>query len=142
MLVSCPECGRKVSDSAQTCPGCGYGLAGHRAVVENERWMREYESQRRVEEASRRSRAQAVHGGGTDWRYCAAGDNCGCGLPKVCLDHDCQCSRTKACAIRDKKPCVRMKVCPDPSCRCGAPKVYAPPKPKGLWASLFGGMLV
>ena len=27
-LVKCPECGREVSDSAKTCPNCGYKLKG------------------------------------------------------------------------------------------------------------------
>ena len=26
-LIACPECGHKVSDTAQTCPSCGLGLA-------------------------------------------------------------------------------------------------------------------
>lgn len=27
-LIACPECGREVSTAAQTCPGCGYPVAG------------------------------------------------------------------------------------------------------------------
>lgn len=26
-LITCPECGRQVSDAAQTCPTCGYPIA-------------------------------------------------------------------------------------------------------------------
>ena len=29
-LIKCPECGREnVSDSAESCPGCGYGIKAH-----------------------------------------------------------------------------------------------------------------
>ena len=27
MLISCPECGKQVSDKATACPGCGYPAA-------------------------------------------------------------------------------------------------------------------
>lgn len=29
-LISCPECERQVSDSAQSCPGCGVSISGAR----------------------------------------------------------------------------------------------------------------
>jgi len=29
MLVTCPECGQKVSDRARACPGCGFPIAEH-----------------------------------------------------------------------------------------------------------------
>lgn len=28
-LIKCPECGRKVSDKAKTCPDCGYPIAAN-----------------------------------------------------------------------------------------------------------------
>lgn len=29
-LIKCPECGREnVSDTAEACPGCGYGIRKH-----------------------------------------------------------------------------------------------------------------
>lgn len=28
-LVKCPECGKKVSDTAVSCPNCGYGIKEH-----------------------------------------------------------------------------------------------------------------
>ena len=28
-LITCPECGKQVSDSAKTCPGCGYPIAAN-----------------------------------------------------------------------------------------------------------------
>lgn len=28
MLITCPECGREISDKAQACPGCGYPISG------------------------------------------------------------------------------------------------------------------
>ena len=29
-LIKCPECGReKVSDTAEMCPDCGYGIKAH-----------------------------------------------------------------------------------------------------------------
>lgn len=27
MLISCPECGKQISDKATACPGCGYPVA-------------------------------------------------------------------------------------------------------------------
>jgi hypothetical protein len=31
MLVTCPDCGQKVSDRARACPGCGFPIAEHLA---------------------------------------------------------------------------------------------------------------
>ena len=48
-LIKCPECGReKVSDSAEMCPDCGYGIKAHfeRIRIEEER----KESERKSEE--------------------------------------------------------------------------------------------
>jgi hypothetical protein len=33
MLTKCGECGRDVSDTAETCPGCGYRLIGREFLV-------------------------------------------------------------------------------------------------------------
>lgn len=36
-LVKCPECGRgNVSDSAEACPDCGYGLKAHFEKIRKE----------------------------------------------------------------------------------------------------------
>ena len=36
-LTKCPECGRKnVSDSAEACPGCGYGVKAHFAEIKRQ----------------------------------------------------------------------------------------------------------
>ena len=36
-LINCPECGReKVSDNAEMCPGCGYGIKAHYARLKEE----------------------------------------------------------------------------------------------------------
>lgn len=36
-LVKCPECGREnVSDSADACPGCGYGVKAHFERIKKE----------------------------------------------------------------------------------------------------------
>lgn len=38
-LINCPECGRRVSDKAAACPGCGYPIAG--TEWEDGGWERE-----------------------------------------------------------------------------------------------------
>ena len=36
-LVKCPECGREnVSDSAEMCPDCGYGIKAHFEKIREE----------------------------------------------------------------------------------------------------------
>jgi len=32
-LIECPECGKQVSDQAESCPNCGYPLRGQADVV-------------------------------------------------------------------------------------------------------------
>lgn len=53
-LIKCPECGReKVSDSADMCPGCGYGIKAHYDKIkqeEEERLAEEREILRFIEE--------------------------------------------------------------------------------------------
>lgn len=58
------------------------------------------------------------------YTYCAAGDNCNCGLPKVCLRSNCNCSRRKACDRDDSCRCGRLKVCTRSYCNCRRPKAY------------------
>lgn len=36
-LVKCPECGKKVSDSANSCPNCGYGIKDHFERIEKKK---------------------------------------------------------------------------------------------------------
>ena len=33
-LISCPECGKEISDRAECCPHCGFPLKKHRALEE------------------------------------------------------------------------------------------------------------
>ena len=48
-LIKCPECGREnVSDSAEACPNCGYGIKAH-----FERIKKEEEEKRKKEATSR-----------------------------------------------------------------------------------------
>lgn len=36
-LIKCPECGREnVSDSAENCPNCGYGIKAHFEKIKQE----------------------------------------------------------------------------------------------------------
>lgn len=50
-LVKCPECGKKVSDTAVSCPNCGYGIKEH-----FERKRKQEEQRREYERALARSR--------------------------------------------------------------------------------------
>jgi len=59
MIISCPDCGRQVSDRATACPGCGFPICEDRT--------RREEAQRRVDDRSSR---QVV--GVTDCRDCEA----------------------------------------------------------------------
>lgn len=44
-LVKCPECGReKVSDSAESCPDCGYGIKAHFEKIKREEERKKRES--------------------------------------------------------------------------------------------------
>ncbi len=61
----------------------------------------------------------------SQYQYCAAKDDCDCGLPKVCTKTNCDCSRPKACTGSNACDCgARLKVCTDPDCDCGRPKVH------------------
>lgn len=42
MLVTCPECGAKISESANTCPKCGCFNAGFRSKENAERTILEW----------------------------------------------------------------------------------------------------
>ena len=47
-LVNCPECGReKVSDQAEHCPDCGYGIKAHYAEIKLQK-QEEEEKQNQV----------------------------------------------------------------------------------------------
>jgi len=58
------------------------------------------------------------------YMYCAAGDDCKCGLPKICLKQNCDCNRLKGCSRGDDCRCGRIKVCTKSDCRCGRPKAF------------------
>lgn len=55
-LVKCPECGReKVSDTAEACPECGYGVKAHfERIKREERANKVLEEKRKAEEEQRR----------------------------------------------------------------------------------------
>ena len=43
-LIKCPECGREnVSDSAESCPDCGYGIKAHFEKIKREEERKERE---------------------------------------------------------------------------------------------------
>lgn len=57
-LVKCPECGReKVSDSAEACPDCGYGIKAHFEEIKQEEERKE--QIRKAEEAKRIAEIEA-----------------------------------------------------------------------------------
>lgn len=61
-LVKCPECGReKVSDSAETCPDCGYAIKAYYDKVKQEaeeKCLAEEREQQRIAEEEERKRLQ------------------------------------------------------------------------------------
>ena len=68
-LINCPECDRKVSDSADTCPNCGYNIKSYlirqkQAQVEAERkaQQKELERKRTEEQALRKQKIEAYKG--------------------------------------------------------------------------------
>lgn len=32
-LIKCPECGKEISDAAESCPNCGYPIKGQQALA-------------------------------------------------------------------------------------------------------------
>lgn len=59
-LVKCPECGReKVSDSAEACPDCGYGIKAHFQKIERKKLLEQQKLEReRQNEESKRIREE------------------------------------------------------------------------------------
>jgi hypothetical protein len=57
------------------------------------------------------------------WDYCSKGDDCNCGLPKVCVKDNCNCSRPRYC-MKPNCNCSRRKGCSNLECNCGLPKIY------------------
>lgn len=54
-LIKCPECGREnVSDSAEACPDCGYGIKAHFEKI------REEEEKRKEEEKEKKKKTDAA----------------------------------------------------------------------------------
>lgn len=54
-LIKCPECGREnVSDSAEMCPDCGYGIRAHFEKIRQEEERKE--QARKAEEAKRKQK--------------------------------------------------------------------------------------
>lgn len=55
-LIKCPECGREnVSDSAEMCPNCGYGIKAHFQEIERKKLLEQQklEKERQYEELKR-----------------------------------------------------------------------------------------
>lgn len=50
-LIDCPECNRKVSDSAEICPNCGFGIRLH--VKKLDEIQKEAERKQREEDNKR-----------------------------------------------------------------------------------------
>lgn len=49
-LINCPECGKEgVSDSAECCPGCGYGIKAHFLKIKEDEIKRKEEIQKQAE---------------------------------------------------------------------------------------------
>lgn len=47
-LINCPECGKEnVSDSAETCPSCGYGIKAYYQAIETKKIEEEKEKKER-----------------------------------------------------------------------------------------------
>jgi ribosomal protein L37E len=58
-LIKCPECGREnVSDTAESCPDCGYGIKEHFAEIERQKELEKIriENEKRKEEQQRKQR--------------------------------------------------------------------------------------
>lgn len=46
-LIKCPECGREnVSDSAEMCPECGYGIKVHFDMINNEKLKKQFQQKK------------------------------------------------------------------------------------------------
>jgi hypothetical protein len=59
------------------------------------------------------------------WKFCILpGDQCNCGLEKVCDLPDCKCERRHVCTDGRCK-CERPKVCLKAECNCKWPKAYS-----------------
>lgn len=55
-LIRCPECGReKVSDSAEACPDCGYGIKAHFQKVRQEEEIKRREDEKRKKEEEQKA---------------------------------------------------------------------------------------
>ena len=56
-LINCPECGREnVSDSAESCPNCGYGIKAHFEKIKAQEEKIRKEEERKVAEQQRQER--------------------------------------------------------------------------------------
>lgn len=129
-FVACPSCHHAFHlprDAAPgdivKCFGCGsrFRLVPNNEVPASRRshWMHSLPTA-----APDKGGLERVNARGSD-RYCAAGDDCGCGLPKVCVKHNCNCSRAHACNGKDHCACGRaLKVCTKSGCRCGRPVAH------------------
>lgn len=61
-LVKCPECGReKVSDTAEACPDCGYGVKAHFERIKREEHANRILEEKRKAEEERRKKQERQH---------------------------------------------------------------------------------
>lgn len=53
-LIKCPECGKEnVSDSAEMCPDCGYGIKAHFEKIKREERIKQFEEEQRKQREQR-----------------------------------------------------------------------------------------
>ena len=129
-VVECPSCGHEIHLPKVATPGdilkCYQCRTRFRLVPYDDA-----PANRRAEWTSSLPTAtenntglERVNVRGPD-RYCAAGDSCSCGLPKICVKDKCNCNRQKACNGSDSCKCGRaLKVCTKSGCRCGRPAAH------------------
>lgn len=130
-VVTCSSCGHVIHLPKDAAPGdilkcfrcrTRFRLAPNSEVSASRR--AEYVSSLPTA-AKNNSGLERVNVRGAD-RYCAAGDSCNCGLPKICVKDKCNCNRQRACSGSDSCKCGRaLKVCTKPGCRCGRPAAHA-----------------
>lgn len=54
-LIKCPECGRTdVSDSAEACPNCGYGVKAHFEAIKEQKQKDQVEMAKNIAKLARK----------------------------------------------------------------------------------------
>lgn len=67
MLVSCPECGTKISSEANPCPKCGFPEAGRRSLEYNQKCLEYYEKEAGLVKYPRPRKCNRCGYIGTNW---------------------------------------------------------------------------